>query len=101
MDEQNSIEEEIEKTLSAYDKDPILEGNPYLLTRIQEKRKNVSTGRERIVLRANLVLIILVLLINAATLFFYLNKGNQKDAQQQLLNNLKEEFQIEQSQNEL
>lgn len=101
MDKPNLIDEEIEKTLSAYDKDPVLEGNPYLLTRIQEKRKNTGAGRERVVLRTNLVLIIMVLLINAATLFFYLNKGNQNDVSRQLLNNLKEEFQIEQSQNEL
>lgn len=104
MDEQYLIEDEIEKTISAYDQDAILEGNPFLLTRIQEHMKQGKYAGARLdkaVLRTNIVLIIFLLLINAATLFYYFNSSKQTDISRQLLNNLREEFQIEQSQYEL
>lgn len=104
MKEEKYFDEEITKTLSAYDDDLELQENPFLLTRIQELRKqrrNNSTAKRKVVLRTNLVLAVLVMLINAATLFFYFNAGKSTKAEQRLINYLKEEFQVEQTKNEL
>ncbi len=104
MVDKKRIEEEIEKTLAAYDNDVILEGNPFLMTRINEirnKKSNIAAHKLSIKLLANLAVYFFLLLLNIATLVIYLKTDHQKHIRKQLLDDLKQEFQIEQSQNEL
>ncbi|MDR3593256.1 hypothetical protein [Clostridium sp.] len=102
MVNENKILEEVEKTLQSFDNDVVLEGNPFLLTRIKaaigdrlHKRKKGFSFK----VSFTKVIITLILLINAVTLVYYYDWNSQKTLQQKLVSELKTDFHIDQSQN--
>ncbi len=104
MLKREKIEEEVEKTLAAFDNDPVLQENPFLMTRIKQMgdSKKYSPSKEfSLKLRLNWVISILVILLNIATIFYYLKADSRANLESRLVKDLKQEFQIEQSQNDL
>ena len=102
MDKKIQIMEEVEKTLQAFDNDIILEENPFLLTRLKAERENRLQKQKKglaLHLNPNKVLLILILLINAATFVYYFDWNAKNRLHSKLVSELKEDLQIEQSQN--
>lgn len=97
------IEEEVESVLSSYDDDPVLQGNPFVLARIKEarsKREHRNGKRFAAKLGLNFILTIIVLILNITTVIVYLEARTEKKLEKELLNNLKADFQIEETQSE-
>lgn len=93
--------EEVEKTLQAFDNDTPLEGNPFLLTRIQqlrEKRRRTLPAGFRPHISFNQALLICLLVINIVTVMHYLDWNKNHNVQNKLVLALKQDFQIDQSQ---
>ena len=101
MATKDRIENEVEKTLRAYDEDATLQENPFLFARIKLARENRLhggasgfSGRIRLIQ----ILALLILLINAITMFRYFEWNKESVLQEKLIVALKEDFQIVQSQ---
>jgi hypothetical protein len=93
--------EEVEKTLHAFDNDTPLEANPFLVTRIQqlrEKRRRTRPAGLRPHISFNQALVIGVLIINIVTVIHYLDWNKNHNLQDKLVLALKQDFQIDQSQ---
>jgi hypothetical protein len=102
MINKNQILEEVEKTLKSFDNDILLVENPFLLTRINAERKNrLLKPKKKLfsILSFTKVLIILVFLINLITVIYYYEWNSKQVIHQKLVSELKEDFQIDQSQN--
>ena len=100
MKNQERILEEVEKTLDSLDADGVLEENPYLITRILAERESRLRGAKfRLASSAGLryAAFALLLLANLATAFF-IARSARTDAGDQLVTALKEDLQIDQSQ---
>jgi hypothetical protein len=99
---EKKIIDEVEKTLDSYDEDPIFDANPFLLTRIKAARENrIHKVEKEFIPKINFnqILLILILLVNFITLFYNYSLSNKEDIKRKLVLELKEEFQIDQSQN--
>jgi len=100
MIKKNQILDEVEKTLQSLDNDIILEENPFLLTRIMTERENrLHKPKKGFVFRISLsqVLMLLILLINIITLVYNYNRDTKQNLQESLVLELKEDFQIDQT----
>jgi hypothetical protein len=100
MAKKKQILDEVEKTLQSFDNDIILEANPFLLTRIKTERENSLNKRKKgFGLRISLsqVLMILILLINIITLVYNYNRDTKQNLEKSLVLELKEDFQIDQT----
>ena len=100
MIKKNQILDEVEKTLQSFDNDIILEANPFLLTRIKTERENSLNKRKKgFGLRISLsqVLMMLILLINIITLVYNYNRDTKQNLEKSLVLELKEDFQIDQT----
>ena len=100
MIKKNQILDEVEKTLQSFDNDVILEENPFLLTRIKTERENRLHKRKKgFAFRISLsrVLMLLILLINIITLVYNYNRDTKQNLQESLVLELKEDFQIDQT----
>ncbi len=100
MKNQERIHEEAEKTLDSLDADGVLEENPYLITRILAERESRLRGTKfRLASGAALryAAFALLLLANLATVFF-IARSTRTDAGDQLVTALKQDLQIDQSQ---
>jgi hypothetical protein len=96
------ISEEVEKTLDAFDQDPILPVNPFLITRIQvEQERRIQGRKQKFALRPHLkfAVIILVVLVNLITAVYFYERNAKTTLQEQLVTDLREDLQIDQSQN--
>ena len=99
--EHKKIEEEVEKTLHAFDKDVIPEANPYLFTRIQTVRAGGSGKSKKSFsfrMGLNHVILLAIIVLNAVTIVFYFQKDAKQDVRQKLVMELKSDFQLDQSQ---
>jgi hypothetical protein len=102
MKTEKEIQEEIEKTLRSFDGDRVLEANPFLLTQMKAKREDRSLGRNRgLAVHLNLRYAALALLIslNLFTALYYYEWNTKHNLQEQLVSELKEDLQVDQSQN--
>jgi hypothetical protein len=102
MVNKNKILDEVEKTLHSFDKDIILEENPFLLTRIMAERENrLHKPKKRFTPAFSFtkVIMILILLINLITVVYYYSWNSNQILQQKLVSQLRKDFQIDQSQN--
>jgi hypothetical protein len=100
MAKKNQLSEEVEKTLQSFDNDIILENNPFLLTRLKaEREKRLHERKKGFALRISLnrVLMLLILLINIITLVYNYDKNTKQNLQKTLVLELKEDFQIDQT----
>jgi hypothetical protein len=99
MVHERRIEDEVEKTLDAYGQDPVLEVNPYLLTRIEAARKSFREAKPaRVLPRLSLgfVVIVVLLLVNLMTVVMYeLHRDRDLDAR--LVSQLQIDLQIDQT----
>jgi hypothetical protein len=100
MTHKNRIAEEVEKTLQAYDNDPLLQPSPYLLTRIKAgmkkgRRNNAEAQEGRI--RPALVMILFIILLNIITLSYSLQMNAHETLQQALIQQLETEMQFDRS----
>ena len=102
MVNKNRILEEVEKTLQSLDNDIPLEENPFLLTRIKTERENrLHKSKKRLTLSFSFTkaLIMVILLINLITVVYFFQWNSNQVLQQNLVSQLKKDFQIDQSQN--
>jgi hypothetical protein len=99
MAHERRTEDEVEKTLEAYGQDPILEVNPYLMTRIEAARKNLrETMPIRVLPRVSLGLVVVVILflVNLFTVIMY-ELRRDRDLNAQLVSQLQSDLQIDQT----
>ena len=102
MVKKDQILDEVEKTLHAFDNDPLLEENPFLLTRIRAAREHRLRKRSSgVVLKVNLkyVIMVVIVLINVITVAHCYEWIGKHNLQEKLISDLKEDFPIDQSQN--
>jgi hypothetical protein len=101
MNTRSTIDEEIEKTLNAYDNDIPLHGNEFLFTRIEATRNSRAgayrTGRY-VGARVRLAASILLLVVNIVTTVYYYHWTDKKTVHELLVSDLKAELQIDDSQ---
>lgn len=100
--EKEKILDEVEKTLCAYDKDVMLEANPFLITRINTEIENRMKKKKRgfaFRFGLNQALMLLILVINILTLVYYYDKSEKQNLREKLVEDLRADFQIDQSQN--
>jgi hypothetical protein len=96
------ILEEVEKTLQSYDEDIMLEVNPFLLTRINARKDQRSKKQKKILglkINMNQIIMILILLLNLITCFYNYDLTSKHNLQKKLVDELKTELQIDQSEN--
>jgi hypothetical protein len=99
MTRERRIEDEVDKTLGAYGQDPVLEVNPYLLTRIEAARKNLrQTKRVRVLPRVTFgfVVVVLLLLVNLFTVVMY-ELRRDRDLDARLVSQLQSDLQMDQT----
>ena len=101
MAKDNRILEEVEKTLQSFDSDITLEENPFLITRLTAGkahllRKRTNRSRARTVLSYAGILVLLF--VNLITAVYYSQRNSESRLREQLVSELKEDFQIDQSQ---
>jgi hypothetical protein len=80
MKKEEKIREEVEKTLSAFDKIESIDENPFLFTRIQSEIENLKFNKKGLSLRGNIiqpVILFLILIINIFTAVFFLSAKNE------------------------
>jgi hypothetical protein len=102
MVKKDQILNEVEKTLHTFDRDPILDTNPFLLTRIKvEMERRLQKRSARFARRINVkyVVIVVIVLINLVTVVHYFDSHSKYNLQEKLVSELKEDFQIDQPQN--
>jgi cytochrome c-type biogenesis protein CcmH/NrfG len=102
MENEEKIREEVEKTLRAFDDERILEPNPFLYARIkaeQESRSRRSSNGIPARISLNFVVVMIVFLVNLFTALYYFEGKKEQDLQEKLVSELKEDLQIDQSQN--
>jgi hypothetical protein len=96
------IADEVERTLHSFDNDGVLNENPFLASKILAVKE--SHLHERVagsVLRIGLryVVMLLILIVNVLTVVRYFEWYRKSDLQEQLVAGLREDLQIDQSQN--
>jgi hypothetical protein len=99
MAHERRIEDEVEKTLEAYGQDPILEVNPYLMTRIEAARKNLRETRPiRLLPRVSLafVVVVFLFLVNIITVVMY-ELRTDRDLDARLVSQLQSDLQMDQT----
>ena len=98
---EHQIAEEVEQTLRAFDQDEPLEENPFLISRLKAVMNSRLPGRhEGFPARFNpkYVVMAVILLINLITVVHYLDWNSTRRLQEELVTELQEDFQIDQSQ---
>lgn len=96
------LNDEIEKTLDAYSHDPVLEGNPFLASRLLAQMDGrVAPGRQKLRLSFSHLMLLLILLLNLSTILFLFRRNAENELKAQLVLQLKQDLQIEQYQDNL
>jgi hypothetical protein len=98
----NGIADEVDKTLQAFDDDVVLAANPFLASRIKALRSDRLQPRTRIFslkLGLNQALMVFILLMNLITVVYWFERNSKHDLQERLVAELKNDFQVDQSQN--
>jgi hypothetical protein len=96
------IADEVEKTLQLFDRDAVLEENPFLAARIMAAQESLEDEPRSIFgLKSSLryALFGLILVINLLTVVHYVRWDGAQNLQDKLVSELNEDFQVEQSQN--
>jgi hypothetical protein len=96
MDSNEKIRQEVEETLRAYDRDPVLEANPYLMSRIAAARGASRPRRLLPVMALKIIAMILLLLMNLVTVVMYRVRAGQ-NLTDQVVTQLQIDFQMDQS----
>ncbi|HPG83881.1 MAG TPA: hypothetical protein PKY55_11430 [bacterium] len=101
MIQKHRIAEEVEKTLQAFDNDPPLEPNPFLLTRIRagmeiSSKKTAKGFAVRIGLGQ--VIIVFIILLNLVTLSYTIKTNADKTLQKELIQQFETDLQFDRSQ---
>ena len=102
MANEHRILEEVEKTLHSFDNDEVLEGNPFLASRIKARMDSRAHSRNRgIPLRIALKygVMVLILLINLITAVHYFESRSALALHEKLVSDLEQDFQIDQTHN--
>ncbi len=101
MKKKEKIEEEIEKTLNAFDNIESLNVNPYLITRIEAEINKSQVRQSRALTNTNLlrpIILFLILIINVFTALFFSNlKSETYSAKQTYLSAISTEYTINHS----
>jgi hypothetical protein len=96
------INDEIEKTLDAFSHDTVLEGNPFLASRILAQIDGqAAPGRQKLRLSFSHLMLLLILLLNLSTILFLFRRNTESELKAQLVLQLKKDLQIEQYQDNL
>ncbi len=101
-EQEQRITEEVEKTLLAFDTDPILSENPFLWTRIRaEREERLHNRTKKIFMQYGLrtAAVLLIFLINLITIVYFYAPSEKEQTNATLASALKAEYQVEQSQN--
>ncbi len=100
MDKEQHIAEEVEKTLRAFDNDPILADNPFLWTRGTAERHRLYALKKGVPARYGMSMaMLLMLMINLFTLAYYYSWSEKEHMNARLVSALKAEYQVEQTEN--
>jgi hypothetical protein len=97
---ENRIADEVEKTLQAYSHDPVLEPNPFLLSRIQSALAENSSAEARGAaarILAGVSFMVVIILLNLMTLSHSLTARHQESLRQQLIQQLETELHFDQT----
>ncbi|MCX6136586.1 MAG: hypothetical protein NTV54_03710 [Ignavibacteriales bacterium] len=95
MKNEERIQDEIEKTLQAFDDMPKLAVNPFLFTRIQVALASQLHGRNRQLLttiRLKPIALALIILLNIITAVHVFEAGSSGDSREQLISTLSKDF---------
>lgn len=101
MINKNKIAEEVDKTLASFDVDLNQEINPFLITRIRAARSQRMSETKKglsFAFGLNQILIVFILLINMVTVLYYVDQSAKYSQREELVAELKAEYQIDQSQ---
>lgn len=101
MIQKHRIAEEVEKTLQAFDHDPPLEPNPFLLTRIRaemEIRAKKTAKGSAVRIGLGQVIIVFIILLNLVTLSYTIKTNADKTLQKELIQQLETDLQFDRSQ---
>jgi hypothetical protein len=96
------VADEVDKTMQAFDDDAPIASNPFLASRIRFLHSSRSRDKGRVLLirlSLNQVLMIVVLLMNLITAAYWIDRHTEQKLQERLVSELKNDFQIDQSQN--
>ena len=102
MDRKKKIEEEIARTLDAFDRVERLPEDPYFYTRLQARLRERETDKIGLFKFLRPAIVTALLIVNIVTAFFYLSadtSGQTTDSRQQIVLLLSKELGIEQSEN--
>lgn len=97
---ENRIADEVEKTLQAYDHDPVLEANPFLLTRIRSDMAQTARAQpwaSATAVRTGVIFMAFIIVLNLVTLSHSLTVRFEKTVQQQLIQQLQTELHFDQA----
>lgn len=98
--EDRRIEEEVDRTLRAFDDDLPLQGNPFLAGRIKaamEGWRSTQTWGIGAGARLKYLLLLLILVTNVITAVYFVERSGTDSMHQRLVSVLREDFQIDQS----
>lgn len=98
MKNKQQITEEVEKTLQAFDTDPVLEGDGFVFRGIPDARKQGKGVSIAGMPALAIILLAVLIILNAATLFYTSKSAAREETKRQLVNDLQSEFQIEEFQ---
>jgi hypothetical protein len=94
------IADEVDKTLRAFDDDATLKGNPFMAERVRAHLESRARERRRILtpgVAVRYAVVVLILAINAATVVFYLQWNGVHSLREQLVAELKADFNSDES----
>ncbi len=104
MEKEKKIFEEVEKTISVLERMKKLEPNPFLYTRIKAemgKRTLKNTKKTQLPFAIKPTIIFVILLLNLFTAIYFFKTNPKQDTSELLINELKADYQISQTQNDL
>lgn len=104
MNKQEKIEEEIRKTLEAFDQKESLPPNPYFYTRVQQRIKERSGSKSTIWGFLKPALLTCLLLINVSTFIWYFSSSEDyyaTDTRQELIEILSSDLNLNTNQNNI
>lgn len=92
------IADEVEKTLHAFDHDPVIQGNPFLFTRIQAAREERfrQTNKGFIFgMRPGRIAMAALFVLNIVTLTYFYQLNTREVLHENVISALQEDFQID------
>lgn len=103
MKKQEKIEQEIKKTLSQFEKAEVLQPNPYLFTRVQQRLDEQNKRRNNFSRALKPAFFSVLLAVNMLTAVWYLNVedlNNSNNSELKLIEILSGDFNLENDQSD-